>query len=232
MINNISFGSTYKAYITKSDVQKGKYDHPQLTQYLNDNNIQYQQTFIDPKKTPTYFNPFKTDSSSQYIPGIDDYAASKYTIVAPDEFDCDIETICANRGIKFEKLNTDDITSKASILGRIKPAEKGYTLAAINSDKLEKLIQNQDSNFEHCQNDYDTHFKEQTEFALKSGDEITPQTLSIRYLSDDSTPESLKRYVDNYGADKLNQDSIGVWLGRDTNINTYFGLKEIGRAHV
>lgn len=232
MANSISFGSTYKAYITKSDIQQGKYCHHQLTQYLDDKSIEYQQTFIDPKRTPTYSNPFKIDKSSQYIPTINDYAVSMYTIVAPDEFDCDIETICANRGIKFEKLNTSDITSESSILNRIKPAQKGYILATINSHKLEKLIENQDSNFKHCKVDYEKYYKEQSKFAIKSGGEIIPQTLYIRYLCNDSTPDSLKEYVNTYGARNLNHNSIAIWLDRDSDIDTYHGLKDFGLKNI
>lgn len=235
MINPISFGSTYKAYITRSDVQQGKYDHPQLTQYLDDNNISYSQEFIDPKTTPTYFNPFKTDKNSQYIPAIDDYAVSQYTVVAPDDKDIDIETILANRGIKFEKISTENLLDKDVILDRIAPAPKGYVLTAVNSEKLEELLEKQNSNCEHCRNDYDNHYKEQTDFLLRSGKELSPQTLSIKYLSDDSTPESLKAYVDRFGADKLNPDSLAIWQeqrGDRIDINMYYALKDLGFSRI
>lgn len=231
MTNPVSFGSTYKAYVTRNDAQEGKYTHPQLTRYLDRNNIQYTYSFIDPERTPTYFNPYKTDKSSQYVPSIDDYAVSKYTITAPDDKDIDIETILANHGIKFEKIDTEDVLNKNAILDRIAPAPKGYVLANINSEKLEELIENQDSNFEHCKNDYDSYFREQTDFLLKSGDKITPQTLSIRYLDDDSTPESLRRYVERFGKNNLNPDSISIYQeqrGDRTDINTYYGLKDLG----
>ncbi len=232
MINPISFGSTYKTYITRGDVDNGIFSHPQqLIKYLNRNDIPYRRSFIDPKRTPTYFDPFKTDKSSQYIPAIDDYATSKYTIVAPNEKDVDIETILTNHGIKFEKIDTDDILDKDVILDRIAPAPKDYVLATVNSDKLEKLIENQDANFEHCKNDYDNYFKENTDFLLKSGDKIIPQTLYIRYKDDDSTPESLENYIHRFGVNKLNPNSLSIMQqqrGDETNINIYFGLKDLG----
>lgn len=235
MTNPVSFTSTYKAYITKTDAQQGKYSHPQLTNYLDSNNIRYSQTFIDEKPTPTYSNPFKTDNSSQYVPEINDYAISKYTIVAPDSFDADIETIMANRGIKFEKISTDDAIAPMSVLSRLIPPKEGYSLIAIDSKKLEDLAQKQESNFEHCKSDYENYFRENTDFAIKSDEQITPQTISIKYLDDDSTPESLKRYVDSFGVNNLNKDSIAIYqsqLGERTDINPYYALKELGFTKV
>lgn len=235
MINPISFTSTYKAYITKTDTQQGKYSHPELTDYLDKNNIRYSQTFIDPKITPAYSNPFKTDESSQYVPEINDYAVSKYTIAAPDSFDNDIETIMANRGIKFEKIATDDVTAPLSILNRLASPQKGYYLAAIDSKKLEQLVQKQDSNFDHCKNDYENYFRENTDFLIKSDEEITPQTISIKYLADDSTPESLKRFVDRFGVKNLNEGSIAIYQaqrGDRTDVNLYYALKKLGFSKV
>jgi len=235
MIKPISFGSTYKAYITKNDVQNGIYSHSSLTDYLEDENIPYSQSFIDAKRTPTYSDPFKVDTSSQFIPGISDYAVSKYTIVAPDEKDSDIETILANRGIKYEKISSNRVLSPESISNRILPPEDGYVLAFINSEKLEKLIENQDSNFEHTKSDYDNYYKPKTDFVLKSGDEISPQTLYIKYLDDDSTPESLKEYVKRFGTDNLNSGSILIsqqQRGVSTDINMYYGLKDLGFKNI
>lgn len=231
MINPVSFTSTYKAYITKTDIQRGKYSHPQLTDYLDNNDIKYSQTFIDPKRTPTHSNPFKTDDSSQYVPEINDYAVSKYTIVAPDSADIDIETIMANYGIKYEKIATDDTIAPLSVLSRILPPQKGYHLATIDSKKLELLAQKHDSNFDHCKKDYDNYFKENTDFIIKSDGKITPQTISIRYLADDSTPESLKSYVERFGLNNLNEGSISInqgQRGERTDVNFYYALKDLG----
>lgn len=229
MIKPVSFGSTYRAYITKHDAENGRYGFPQLTKHLDRNNIQYTESIIEPKQTPTCFNPYATNDYSQYIPSIDDYAVSKYTIAAPDTEDADIETILANYGIKYEKLSTEDLMKPNAILHRIMRAPKGYFLASINLEKLEELIKNQDNNFEHSKHDYENYYKEQTDFILKSGDRITPQTLSIKYLGDDSTPESLQRYVERFGKDKLNPNSISIWQEqRGNDFNTYYGLKDLG----
>ena len=154
MISPVSFGSTYRAYITKQDAENGRYGFPQLTQHLDRNNIQYTESIVNPSLTPTPFNPYKTDDYSQYIPSIDDYAVSKYTITAPDTEDAGIETILANLGVKFEKISTKDLLKPNAIRHRIKRAPKGYVLAAVNSQKLEELVKNQDTNFEHCKHDY------------------------------------------------------------------------------
>ncbi len=229
MINSVSFGSTYRAYITKQDAENGRYGFSQLTKYLDKNNIQYNESLIEPSLAPTPFNPYKTNDYSQYIPSINDFAVSKNTITALDAEDTGIETILANLGIKFEKISTKNILKPNAIRHRIKLAPKGYFLADVNIQKLEELVKNQDTNFEHCKYDYDNYFKEQTDFILRSGDEITPQTLLIRYLDNDSTPESLKKYIERFGKDKLNPNSISIWQEqRDINYNAYYGLKDLG----
>lgn len=232
MIKPISFGSTYRTYVTNLNNENAINSNGELKQFCDENCIPYKQTYVDTKGSSSDFSPYKKTKPSRYIETIDDFATAQCTIVASDNYDADIEEICANKGIKFEKFNTQEVLGLKSILRRINPAPKGYLLAYIDSKKLEKLLQAQtDNNFNHCEKDYNDYFKDSTDFALKSGDGIDVQTLSINYKGDDSTPESLEKYVNCYGIDNLNSDSLSIGQeqrGNNTDINTYYSLKDMG----
>ena len=87
MITRVSFGSTYKfnQSLYSSNYQKRSLD--EVLDHAIKNGYEYNEDL------------FKTDKTERTA-----------TIVVPDEFDADIETICNNLGVPFRKMPNE--TSK------------------------------------------------------------------------------------------------------------------------
>ena len=156
-----------------------------------------------------------------------DYKAEQ-TLIVPDCMDLDVETFCANNGISYKKYDTKDLLNPASITSRIAQAPKDYMTVRVDVKKLEELAKNQSSNLEHCKSDYNEYYQDRVDTMLKNGDEIPATTLSIYSPSGN---EDLKRYVDNYGSNNLNDNQIFIDFEQKTNNPdhcTYFALEDIG----
>ncbi len=213
MISNVSFGSTFKVNNKENNFQKFQQFGEYASEIENNPNVTVQFEDKFNIKDP-YFGTF-------------DYKAG-YTVIAPDEKDIDIETYCQNNGIKFHRYNTEDLTSPEGILKRIKPAPKGYIRAMVDVDKLSELLKNQNSNFQHCEKDYQNYYKEQTDIMLKNGNPISAPTL---YINSYNSKEEMLEYINKFGSDNLNENSLFIDLAQTTSDPEhclYFAMKDLG----
>ena len=151
------------------------------------------------------------------------------TIIAPDSKDNLIETFLANKGIKFNKLDTKELLKKNSIESRIENAPKDMKLVHVDSKKLEELISNQDNNIEYCKSNYDDYYKDCVNLMMKSGDKIPATTLYI--MPTGESADDTVNYIKTFGADRLNDNQISFMFNQrtdDPDHCTYFGMKDVG----
>ncbi len=166
----------------------------------------------------------------------DSYPYSTYedcTIIAPGLLDYDIELYCMYNGINYKKFIDEELLSPDNIDNRIEDAKAGMRIAYINSDKLEKLIKKQDSNFEHCKKDYDKYYNERTEVMIRSGKQIPATTLYI--TPSHSNVEDTLQYIDNFGAESLNSQQLLIDFAQRTDYPDhciYFALKDLGMKNI
>lgn len=214
MISPITFGSTYKINLNRSQMRDFDGQKYNLLDFCDKKDIKYTSEYkYKNGKAEIIFNernfPKKQRQLQRVMSGIE------HTIFAPDCFDSRIENICNYYNIKFEKLNTDEITSPKAIAKRILPAPEGYTLAYLDIKALDELLKDQyDNNFSHCENDHIVFYGEKTEEIMKSGDKFAAPTLYITYSGANQT---LKEYVDKYGVNNLNPGSVSFWLSQRTD---------------
>ena len=156
-----------------------------------------------------------------------DYKAEQ-TLIVPDEMDSDVETFCANNGIKYVKYETKDLLDPETIGDRIKYPPEGYRKVKVDTKKLEELIQKQSSNIDHCKSDYDKYYKDDVDNMLKDGSKISTTTLII---SPASGSMSCKPYIDAHGEKKLHDNQIMINFNQETDDPdhcVYFALKDMG----
>ena len=173
-------------------------------------------------------NGVKIGLEDSFIDGSFKYKAEQ-TLIVPDYMDTDVETFCANNGIKYKKYETKDLLNPKNITARIATAPNGYTRVNIDAEKLEKLIKNQDSNIQHCRDDYDKYFIDKVDTMLRCGEKIPATTLMIYDHNADN--EKLKRYVDRFGVNNLNKNQIFADFNQRTDKPdhcVYFALKDMG----
>lgn len=159
--------------------------------------------------------------------------SAKLTLVAPDSRDNEIEKHCALYGISYSKYKTKDLMQPEAIRQRIAPAEKGFQKVEINVDKLEKLLQKFDYNFEHCENEYNEYYKDDTKMMLRKASDVPASTLWIIPMH--SGIEDLIKYIESHGAENLNDGQIGILLTQKTDDPDhcmYFAMKELGMKKI
>ncbi len=92
----------------------------------------------------------------------------------------------------------------------------------------EELAKNQSSNLDHCRSDYDKYYSDSVDTMLRNGDDIPATTLIIQ---DPSGNNALRRYVDTFGVEHLNNEQIFVNFNQKTDNPdhcVYFALKDMG----
>ena len=210
MISQVSFAGTYKVNNQNPD-SFSKFQTYALNKELEDG--------------------VKASLKDKIIPrgsfGSFDYKAEQ-TLIVPDYMDCDVETFCANNGISYKKYDTQDLLNPKSITSRIAYAPKGYRKVNIDVEKLEELAKNQNSNLDHCRSDYDKYYFDSVDTMLRNGDKIPTTTLTIQNPSGN---EDLRRYVDRFGANRLNDEQIFIDFNQKTDDPdhcVYFALRNVG----
>lgn len=155
------------------------------------------------------------------------------TLVAPDNFDADIESICQNYGISYKKIDAAKMLQPESIWLRTEAPKTGARMfkVKLNVENFENILKNQSSNFEHCKNMYNRYYKEDAMNILKTADKIPAPTLYIENLMASGVDE----YIEKYGKKSLNKDSLSLWFTQnsdDPNHCLYFAMKELGMKEI
>ena len=149
-MTNISFGSTYIVTNRQNSYDSfSKFQNFALTKECENFEGGVHARFddlINPHHTPKY--------------------SAQYTLIVPDKMDDEVERYCSYNGIEFNRLSHDYLLDSTKISNRILPPKKGQIRAKVDVKKLEKLIQTQSSNFEHCQKDYNRHYGESVDYML------------------------------------------------------------------
>ncbi|MCR5265381.1 MAG: hypothetical protein K6E29_02155 [Cyanobacteria bacterium RUI128] len=211
-MNSVSFGSTYKI---------NNNNYPQHTGPIMD--------FCD-KNDLEYCS--KTEVSEIKKHSIPKYKAST-TIIAPDSKDSLVETFLANKGIKFNKLDTKELLNKSKIQARVESAPKDMKLVTVDAKKLEELIYNQDTNIGYCENTYKNYYKDGVNLMIRSGDKLPATTLYITPTGE-STDDAVN-YIKRFGKDRLNEDQLSFMFTQrtdDPDQCMYFGMKDLGMDKV
>ncbi len=227
MISPVSFGSTYNVFVTKSDINRNIYSHPKIAEYCRDNDIKYDFSLeTEEKPMPEAPDIYKT--VPKFDESINEFIFCKYTLVAPDSKDNDIETICSNLGIKYKKHNTEELANIDNVKSRIVLSDSGFSekyLVNIDVDRLEDVIKYQsDNNFFLCEESYNKFYKQDVQFMIKSGENIPAPSLYIEEIK----PGSLDKIPDlgyipgNSFSFKFNQET------RNADHCLYHALKEMG----
>ena len=223
MIPNISFSGTYKVNSkTQDSIEKfNSFSH-------------YAISKSNPKRgIYTYFKDgFGAHPKNSFGHW------EELTLIVPDRMNADVEEFCANKGIKFKKLENSYLLSTKTIKKRIISAPEGYTLVDVDVEKLEELAKNQDSNIEHCKNCYNNLNKRYADFTLKKGNKFFTAALSINGRCG---AENLIDYIEKFGTKNFDDNQILVKL---TSIeisgqtfpspidSMYFALKNLGMKKV
>ena len=213
MISNISFGSTYIVSNRNNSFEA----FSNFQQYALDKEMEdgVHVRFHDHMKNrPPYT-----------------YTA-EYTMVAPDSMDYEIEKYCAYRNIEYKKLS-DNLMDIRAIQKRIAYPEKGMRKTNVNVEKLEKLVEKQDSNMKHCQKDYYTCYNDSVDYMLKSGERFPATTLLIQPIS--STKESVMEYIEAFGAQNMLDNQVFVDFLQQTSEPdhcVYFALRDMGVKNI
>ena len=208
MISSVSFGSTYKInqpFATTSSKQIDKtYD---LLDKCEQRRIRTSETV-------------KADSLA-------------VTVVSPDCLDSYVETLCANRGIQFNKITNDELMNKEAIISRVQKAPENMVKTTIDTEKFEKLVsRHSESNIRYCEKEYGRYFEDKTDFMLKKGSKFPTTTL---FITSSMSNEAAKDYADAYGADNFNPNSLQFNFTQRTNDPDhciYFALKDAGIKNV
>ena len=155
------------------------------------------------------------------------------TIAAADSQDKDVETMCARLGINYKKYSTDSLMTPQAIMCRVAQPPKGMQMVKIDADKLEKLIASQhDNNIGHCEKDYKKYYLSDTDFMLKSGDEIPASTL---YINPEMGKDNMLEYIKRFGKERINPDSIYINFSQRTDKPdhcVFFAMKDRGMTEI
>lgn len=209
-MNSVSFGSTYKISNNKYPQQTGP-----VMDFCEKNGLEYcSKTEVSEVKKNNFGVP-KFKSST--------------TIIAPDSKDSIVEAFLANKGIKFNKLDTKELLSKSKIQSRIEDAPKDMRLVNVDAKKLEEIIRNQDTNIGYCETTYNKYYKDSVNLMMKSGDKLPATTLYINPTGE-STDDAVE-YVKKFGKDRLNENQLSFMFTQrtdDPDQCMYFGMKDLG----
>ncbi len=207
-MNTVSFGSTFK--ISSNNYQ----NQSSIADFCADNELDYSYN-VESRKRTLYSSPVTKVNT---------------TIIAPDNKDSLIETFLANKGIKFNKLDTKELFDKSKIEKRIDRPTKDMKLVKIDAKKLDKLIHNQDQNIDYCESTYDKYFKDSVESVIKSGDKIPATTLYITPMGE--SVEDTVKYIHSYGEDRLNDNQLSFIFNQESfdkpDQCMFFGMKDLG----
>ena len=212
MVSSISFNGTYKV----DNVQNNNAAFYRFKDYAQDK--EYEGSAVTDSKDKLIVKEGSQDIDFQ----------AEQTLIVPDYMDYDVETFCANNGIKYTKHKTQDLLKPASIALRIADAPNGYRKVNVNSEKLEELIQGQISNIDYCEEQYDDYFQKSVDDMLKSGDKFPATTLYIRAQNGN---DDLRRFINRYGVENLNNRQISADFGQRTSKPDhclYFALRDLG----
>jgi len=158
---------------------------------------------------------------------------SNTIVVAPDKMDKNIETFCRTHGIKYTKAETQKLMQPVAIEKRIKKAPRGMELVRVNVDALEEIIQEQNTNLNHCEKMYNQYFKNDVDFMLKNGAPIQPSSLYITPAN--GRVSDTVDYIEHFGADELNKKQLFIDFNQATDQPdqcTYFALRDLGMDNV
>lgn len=213
MISPLLFAGTYKV-----NYQDNKDKFPKFRAYALEKELE--------GGVSTKFSDKATLKNGKYR-----YEAQQ-SLIVPDSMNMDVETFCASNGIVYTKVDNEDLPNPKNITSRIAPPPSGYKKVNVDSEKLEKLCKKQMSNIAHCKSDYEKYFSNSTDAMIESGDEFPATTLAITAIGGN---EDLKRYVDYYGVDYLNDEQIAIDFCQKTDKPdhcSYFALKELGLKNI
>lgn len=216
MISNISFGSTYKVNATGNDSLRQRQGYNDFVEFCDKHQFQYAED-IDTKIT-------QPDGKLT--------CATQATLIVPDRFDRMIDAFLISKGIDFKRYITHSLMQPKTINNRVKPAPQNMLTAYINVKKLEELLKAQNNNFGHCKSDYNKYYRDRLDFMIKSGDEIPASTLYITPWN--GTKDALD-YMEKYGSENLNKNSISFDLNQTTDSPDhcmYFAMKDAGMTAV
>lgn len=207
-----SFGSTYKFDLRNKDLVTSLVTTDSVADYCYDNNCycQVQREIPNSSKNP------KVGMVSQI------------SAVIPDDMDYDFENYCYQLGIKFDRY-TDEHLSQDRIIKRTELSEyatRDMEIHLLNADKFEELLKNQpNNNIQHCQNMYEQYYKEKADGMIKSNLPIEPTNLYIIPAF-----EGVKEYVERYGVENLNYDSICLDFNQLDEFDhcNYFAMRNLG----
>ena len=223
MISPIAFHGTYKVYNRQYE---GIGDYFELMRRCEDSGIKTKMDFINYSKEGS-------------IPVVDGQEViSTVTIVAPDAYDKHIEAFCKISGIKFKRLNQDELLDHKNIIERTikEPKDNPTTkIVLVNAKKLEELNRKQTiGNYDQVRKDYKKYFKSETDFNLKSGDEIVAPTLFLNPNMAGGFKGAME-FIDRFGAENLNENSLFVDFVQMTDEPDhcmYFAMKDIGMKKI
>ena len=209
----VSFGSSFKVTTNEKNYNKLA-SHYSLLDFCDDKNIEHRESYKTEKTYP--HNSFVTS-----------------TFNVPNRLDCEIENYCSLMGINYKKYNREELESKKTILSGIKPAPHEKYLVNINAKKLEELVKyHKDNNYKNCYYDYLNFYLDDVEQILSSQDKFSASSL---YLNSAEGVEETLEYINKYGKDSLNCNSLFINFNQETDKPDhcmYFAMKEAGIKHI
>ncbi len=209
----VSFGSSFK--ITTNEKNYNKLAaHYNLLDFCDHKNIEHRESYKTEKNYP--HTSFLTSSFN-----------------VPNRLDCEIENYCNMMGINYKKYNSEELLKEKSILSRVKPAPHEKYLVRINSKKLDELIKyHKDNNYKQCYHDYINYYLDDVDQILSSQDKFSASSL---YLNSAEGVEETLKYIDKYGKDSLNLNSLFINFNQETDEPDhcmYFAMKEAGMKQI
>ena len=190
----VSFTGTYK--FTFTPTQQGDGDRIQnVINSCEQENIPHKEEYKNKGGNYPYSMPV------YYIEG---------TIISPDEKDKMVESFLAQNGFNFERLDLKEINTPENIAARAAKAPDGFIKVKIDAQKLIELTKSQpQGNLDHVKHDYEHYFKDNLMQIIDGGDDYQAPALYLRpYGKVDDTIE----YINRYGADRLNENSMLIDL--------------------
>ena len=209
----LSFGSSFKITTNERNYNKLA-SHYGLLDFCDDINIKHRESYKTEKAYPhnsfvnSYFN-------------------------VPNPLDFKIENYCLLKGINYKKYNSEELLKEKSILSRVKPAPHEKYLVRINAKKLDELIKdNKDNNYKHCYQDYIDYYHDDVQQILSSPNSFSASSL---YLNSAEGVEKTLEYIDKFGKDSLNLNSLFINFNQETDEPDhcmYFAMKEAGMKQI
>ena len=221
MISPVSFTGTYKVDSRNFDSFNSFQKYAHNKEFKTGVSVTYKS-----KKAEDH-ESFKSRSINEII------------LTVPDEMDKDVERYCKRYGINFIKNNSQALASAEQIVSRIADAPKGYKKVDVDVEKLENIAKRQVSNLSGIEYDYNNYYPDSLDDKINGQDEIKATTLfiepSFMHLNNDEKGiNHLRKYVEVFGINGLNDKQIGMSFGRtdDYAQYTYFVLRNMGMKKI